>query len=215
MGARDVAVGSSGSLPGDMQRLWRAGEKGTYHMEYGFSNMGYEVNGAMGVKLAEPDREVYTFFGDGSYLMAHSEMLTCVQEGIRVHFCLFDNSGWGCIENLQNNQGNDTFGTVFRKRNPATGELDGEILPVDFAMNARGYGLKTYTIRTVEELRAALQDAVTQPLPVLYDIKVLPKSMTDGYESWWRVGVAEVSEQERVQKAYEDLARHIRDTRDY
>lgn len=82
-------------------------------------------------------------------------------------------------------------------------------------MNARGYGLKTYTIRTVEELRAALQDAVTQPLPVLYDIKVLPKSMTDGYESWWRVGVAEVSEQERVQKAYEDLARHIRDTRDY
>lgn len=215
MSAKDVAVGSSGSLPGDMQRLWRAGEKGTYHMEYGFSNMGYEVNGAMGVKLAEPDREVYTFFGDGSYLMAHSEMLTCVQEGIRVHFCLFDNSGWGCIENLQNNQGNDTFGTVFRKRNPATGELDGEILPVDFAMNARGYGLKTYTIRTVEELRAALQDAVTQPLPVLYDIKVLPKSMTDGYESWWRVGVAEVSEQERVQKAYEDLARHIRDTRDY
>ena len=215
MSAKDVAVGSSGSLPGDMQRLWRAGEKGTYHMEYGFSNMGYEVNGAMGVKLAEPDREVYTFFGDGSYLMAHSEMLTCVQEGIRVHFCLFDNSGWGCIENLQNNQGNDTFGTVFRKRNPATGELDGEILPVDFAMNARGYGLKTYTIRTVEELRAALQDAVTQPLPVLYDIKVLPKSMTDGYESWWRVGVAEVSEQERVQKAYEDLARHIWDTRDY
>ena len=215
MSAKDVAVGSSGSLPGDMQRLWRAGEKGTYHMEYGFSNMGYEVNGALGVKLAEPDREVYTFFGDGSYLMAHSEMLTCVQEGIRVHFCLFDNSGWGCIENLQNNQGNDTFGTVFRKRNPATGELDGDILPVDFAMNARAYGLKAYTIRTVEELRAALADAVKQPLPVLYDIKVLPKSMTDGYESWWRVGVAEVSEQERVQKAYEDLARHIRDTRDY
>lgn len=215
MAEKDVAVGSSGSLPGDMQRLWRAGETGTYHMEYGFSNMGYEVNGAMGVKLAEPDREVYTFFGDGSYLMAHSEMLTCVQEGLRVHFCLFDNSGWGCIENLQNNQGNDTFGTVFRKRNPVTGELDGDALPVDFAMNARAYGLKAYTIRTVEELRAALRDAVTQPLPVLYDIKVLPKSMTDGYESWWRVGVAEVSEQERVQKAYEDLASHIRDTRDY
>ena len=215
MSSKDVARGSSGSLPGDMQRLWRAGDAGTYHMEYGFSNMGYEVNGALGVKLAEPDREVYTFFGDGSYLMAHSEMLTCVQEGVRAHFCLFDNSGWGCIENLQNNQGNDTFGTVFRKRNPVTGELDGDALPVDFAMNARAYGLKAYTIRTVEELRAALKDALTQPLPVLYDIKVLPKSMTDGYESWWRVGVAEVSEQERVQKAYEDLARHIRDTRDY
>ena len=215
MGKRDIAVGSAGSLPGDMQRLWRAGEKGTYHMEYGFSNMGYETNGALGVKLAEPEREVYTFFGDGTYLMAHSELLTCVQEGLRVHFCLFDNSGWGCIENLQNNQGNDTFGTVFRKRNPETGELDGAPLPVDFAMNARAYGLKTYTIRTVEQLRAALADALTQPLPVLYDIKVLPKSMTPGYDSWWRVGVAEVSEQPRVQKAYADLSEHIRDTRDY
>ena len=215
MGKGDIAVGSAGSLPGDMQRLWRAGEKGTYHMEYGFSNMGYETNGALGVKLAEPEREVYTFFGDGTYLMAHSELLTCVQEGLRVHFCLFDNSGWGCIENLQNNQGNDTFGTVFRKRNPETGELDGAPLPVDYAMNARAYGLKTYTIRTVEELRAALSDALTQPLPVLYDIKVLPGSMTVGYESWWRVGVAEVSGQPRVQQAYQDLAEHIRDTRDY
>lgn len=215
MSKRDVAVGAAGSLPGDMQRLWRSGETGTYHMEYGFSNMGYETNGALGVKLAEPDREVYTFFGDGTYLMAHSELLTCVQEGLRVHFCLFDNSGWGCIENLQNNQGNDTFGTVFRRRNPQTGELDGDVLPVDFAMNARAYGLKTYTIRTVEELRAALKDALTQPLPVLYDIKVLPKSMTDGYESWWRVGVAEVSEQPRVQAAYNDLMAHVKETRDY
>ncbi len=215
MSKRDIAVGAAGSLPGDMQRLWRAGEAGTYHMEYGFSNMGYEPNGALGVKLAAPDREVYTFFGDGSYLMAHSELLTCVQEGLRVHFCLFDNSGWGCIENLQNNQGNDTFGTVFRCRNQATGELDGNVLAVDFAMNARAYGLKTYTIRTVDELRAALSDALTQDAPVLYDIKVKPKTMTDGFESWWRVGVAEVSTQERVQKAYEDLTAHIRETRDY
>lgn len=211
----DIAVGAAGSLPGDMQRLWRAGDSGTYHMEYGFSNMGYEPNGALGVKLAAPDKEVYTFFGDGSYMMAHSELLTCVQEGLRVHFCLFDNSGWGCIENLQNNQGNDTFGTVFRRRNDTTGELDGDILPIDFAMNARAYGLKTYTIRTVEELQSALKDALTQPLPVLYDIKVLPKSMTDGFESWWRVGVAEVSEQERVQKAYKSLVEHVKETRDY
>ncbi|MDD3411655.1 MAG: 3D-(3,5/4)-trihydroxycyclohexane-1,2-dione acylhydrolase (decyclizing) [Eubacteriales bacterium] len=215
MKASDVAVGSAGSLPGDMQRLWRAGERGTYHMEYGFSNMGYETNGALGVKLAEPDREVYTFFGDGTYMMAHSELLTCVQEGLRVHFCLFDNSGWGCIENLQNNQGNDTFGTVFRMRNPQTGELDGAPLPIDFAQNAAAYGLKTYTIHTVEELRAALADALTQDRPVLYDIKVLPKTMTPGYDSWWRVGVAEVSTQPRVQEAYKDLCEHISQTRDY
>lgn len=215
MSKTDIAVGAAGSLPGDMQRLWRAGEPGTYHMEYGFSNMGYETNGALGVKLAEPDREVYAFFGDGTYMMAHSELLTCVQEGLRVHFCLFDNSGWGCIENLQNNQGNDTFGTVFRFRNPQTGELDGPIMPIDFARNAEAYGLKAYTIRTLEELRTALREGREQPVPVLYDIKVLHGSMTPGFESWWRVGVAEVSEQARVQEAYEDLMRHVKETRDY
>ncbi len=215
MGCNDIAVGSAGSLPGDMQRLWRAGNRGTYHMEYGFSNMGYETNGALGVKLAEPEREVYAFFGDGTYLMAHSELFTCVQEGLRVHFCLFDNSGWGCIENLQNNQGNDTFGTVFRARNPKTGVLDGAPLPVDYAMNAAAYGLKTYTVRTVEELRHALSDALTQERSVLYDIKVLPKTMTPGYESWWRVGVAEVSTQKSVQVAYDDMAAHIKDTRKF
>ena len=215
MGSRDIAVGSAGSLPGDMQRLFRPGERDTYHMEYGFSNMGYETNGALGVKLACPAREVYTFFGDGTYLMAHSELVTCLQEGLRVHFCLFDNSGWGCIENLQNNQGNDTFGTVFRFRNPKTGELDGSIMPLDFAKNAEAYGLKAYSIRTEEELKAALRDALTQDKPVLYDIKVLPGSMTPGYESWWRVGVAEVSEQPRVQAAYDSLMEHVKETRKY
>lgn len=215
MNERDVAVGSAGSLPGDMQRLFRPGERDTYHMEYGFSNMGYETNGALGVKLACPDREVYTFFGDGTFLMAHSELLTCLQEGLRVHFCLFDNSGWGCIENLQNNQGNDTFGTVFRFRNEATGELDGPVMPVDYAKCAAGYGLKTYSIHTEEELKAALSDALTQPLPVLYDIKVLPGTMTPGFDSWWRVGVAEVSTQERVKVAYADMSAHVEKTRKF
>ena len=211
----DVAVGSAGSLPGDMQRLFRPGNAGTYHMEYGFSNMGYETNGALGVKLACPENEVYTFFGDGTYLMAHSELFTAVQEGLRIHYCLFDNSGWGCIENLQNNQGNDTFGTVFRKRNPATGELDGDILPIDFAKNAEAYGLKAYTIRTEKELLSALKNALKQDKPVLYDIKVLPGTMTPGFDSWWRVGVAEVSAQERVRKAYSDMQAHIDETRKF
>ena len=211
----DVAVGSAGSLPGDMQRLFRPTGRDMYHMEYGFSNMGYETNGALGVKLACPDREVYTFFGDGTYLMAHSELVTCLQEHLRVHFCLFDNTGWGCIENLQNNQGCDTFGTEFRFRDPKTGELDGPVIPLDFAKNAEGYGLKTYSIHTEEELKAALEDALKQDKPVLYDIKVVPGSMTPGYESWWRVGVAEVSEQPRVQEAYKSLCEHVDDTRKF
>ena len=211
----DVAVGSAGSLPGDMQRLFRPGERDTYHMEYGFSNMGYETNGALGVKLACPESEVYTFFGDGTYLMAHSELVTCLQEGLRVHFCLFDNSGWGCIENLQNNQGEDTFGTEFRFRNPATGELDGPLMPLDFAKNAEAYGLKAYSIHTEDELKAALADALKQDRPVLYDIKVLPGSMTPGYDSWWRVGVAEVSEMPRVREAYDSLVSHVKDTRKF
>ncbi|MBQ2546658.1 MAG: 3D-(3,5/4)-trihydroxycyclohexane-1,2-dione acylhydrolase (decyclizing) [Clostridia bacterium] len=215
MQKRDIAVGSAGSLPGDMQRLFRPGDRDTYHMEYGFSNMGYETNGALGVKLACPDREVYTFFGDGTYLMAHSELVTCLQEGLRVHFCLFDNSGWGCIENLQNNQGSETFGTEFRFRDPASGELDGPIMPLDFAKSAEGYGLKTYSIRTEEELTAALEDALTQDRPVLYDIKVLPGSMTPGYESWWRVGVAEVSAMPKVQAAYGSLTEHVKETRKF
>lgn len=210
-----VAVGSSGSLPGDMQRLFRPKNRGTYHMEYGYSNMGYEVNGALGVKMANPDSEVYTFCGDGSFLMGHSELYTSVQEGLKINVCLFDNMGWGCIENLQNNQGTDTFGTVFRARNPVTGMLDGGEIAVDFAKIAEGYGAKGYTCRTSDELRAALEDAKKQNISCVFDIKVLPKTMTPGFESWWRVGVAEVSKSETVAKAYEDMQENIKRTFDY
>ena len=211
----DIAVGSSGSLPGDMQRLFRPKNRGTYHMEYGYSNMGYEVNGALGAKLANPDVEVYTFCGDGSFLMGHSELYTALQEGLKINICLFDNLGWGCIENLQNNQGTDTFGTVFRARNPKTGMLDGADMTVDFAKIAEGYGAKAYSIHNSDELRAALEDAKKQDKSVLFDIKVLPKTMTPGFESWWRVGVAEVSKSETVAKAYEDMQAHIKETFDY
>ena len=130
-----------------------------------------------------------------------------------MHFCLFDNSGWGCIENLQNNQGGDTFGTVFRFRDPKTGQLDGDIIPIDYAMSAAGYGLKTYSIRTAEQLAAALEDSLTQDRPVLYDIKVVPGSMTPGYESWWRVGVAEVASEPRIRKAHADMLDHLKSVR--
>ena len=210
-----IALGSAGSLPGDMQRLFRPKDRGTYHMEYGYSNMGYEVNGALGAKLAKPEIEVYTFCGDGSFIMGHSELYTALQEGLKINVCLFDNMGWGCIENLQNNQGTDTFGTVFRARNPVTGMLDGDEIDVDFAKIAEGYGAKAYTIHTSQELREALADAKKQTKSCLFDIKVLPKTMTPGFESWWRVGVAEVSKSEKVAKAYEDMQAHIKETFDY
>lgn len=215
MGDEDIALGSAGSLPGDMQRLFRPKGRGTYHMEYGFSNMGYEVNGALGAKLAKPEAEVYTFCGDGSFLMGHSELYTAVQEGLKINVCLFDNLGWGCIENLQNNQGTDTFGTVFKARNPKTGMLDGAEIAVDFAKIAEGYGAKGYSIHNSAELRAALEDAKKRTEPVLFDIKVLPKTMTPGFESWWRVGVAEVSKSESVRAAYDDMQKNIKKTFDY
>lgn len=210
-----IAVGSAGSLPGDMQRLFRPKNRGTYHMEYGYSNMGYEVNGALGVKLANPESQVYTFCGDGSFLMGHSELYTSLQEGLKINVCVFDNMGWGCIENLQNNQGTDTFGTVFRARNPVTGMLDGDEIAIDFAKIAEGYGAKAYTCRTSQELRDALADAKKQDRSCLFDIKVLPKTMTPGFESWWRVGVAEVSTSETVAKAYADMQENIAKTFDY
>ncbi|MBR4766011.1 MAG: 3D-(3,5/4)-trihydroxycyclohexane-1,2-dione acylhydrolase (decyclizing), partial [Clostridia bacterium] len=210
-----IVVGSSGSLPGCLQRLWRSSRPKSYHVEYGFSCMGYEVCAALGVKLAEPDREVYTMVGDGSFLMLHSELYTAVMEHAKINVMLFDNSGWGCIENLQNNQGTDTFGTRFQERNPLTGMLDGPIVPVDYAKIAEGYGCKAYRVTNIKDLREALADSKKQEGPVLFDIKVAHGSMSDGYDAWWRVGVAEVSESERVRLAYEEMQENIEKARLY
>lgn len=210
-----VAVGSSGSLPGCMQRLWRSVMPKTYHMEYGFSCMGYEICGAVGVKLAYPQREVFAMVGDGSFLMLHSELYTAIQENAKINIMLFDNEGWGCIENLQNSQGTDTFGTRFTARKPQTGFLDGDIVPIDFAKIAEGYGCKAYRVRTLEQLHAALEDAKNQTCCTLFDIKVVHGSMSHGYGAWWRVGVPEVSESEKVQDAYETMNANIEKARLY
>ncbi len=208
-----IAIASSGSLPGCMQRLWKSKGEYTYHVEYGFSCMGYEICGALGAKLACPEREVYTMVGDGSFLMLHSELYTAVQEKAKINVMLFDNSGWGCIENLQNNQGTETFGTRFTRRTK-TG-LDGEVIVTDYAKIAEGYGCKAYRVSNEEELYAALEDSKKQSVPCLFDIKVAHKSMSDGYDSWWRVGVAEVSTSKTVQRAYEDMKENIAKARLY
>lgn len=196
-----IVTGAAGSLPGDLQRMWTTEVKDSYHMEYGYSCMGYEAAAALGCKLAEPEREVYAMLGDGSFLMLHSEFLTSLQEGKKINLLLFDNCGFGCINNLQMSNGIGNLATEFRYRN-AEGELQGGLIPIDFAKVAEGYGAKGYTARTLEELEAALEDAKKQKVSTLIDIKVLPKTMTDGYNSWWNVGVAAVSEKPEGQAAY-------------
>ncbi|MGG0463908.1 3D-(3,5/4)-trihydroxycyclohexane-1,2-dione acylhydrolase (decyclizing) [Priestia aryabhattai] len=210
-----VIVGAAGSLPGDLQRMWKSNKPNTYHMEYGYSCMGYEVSGALGVKLAEPAKEVYAMVGDGSYQMLHSELITSLQERKKINILLFDNSGFGCINNLQMSNGMGSFGTEFRYRNDETGKLNGNVMKIDFAASAAGYGVKTYRVSSLEELKTAIEDAQKQEVSTLIDIKVLPKTMTNGYESWWHVGVAEVSKNQHVQEAYEDKVKNLEMARVY
>ncbi|MGH0924352.1 3D-(3,5/4)-trihydroxycyclohexane-1,2-dione acylhydrolase (decyclizing) [Bacillus pacificus] len=210
-----IIVGAAGSLPGDLQRMWASRKTNTYHMEYGYSCMGYEVAGALGVKLAEPSKEVYAMVGDGSYQMLHSELVTSLQENKKINVLLFDNSGFGCINNLQMSNGMGSFGTEFRYRNQETRKLDGGIMKIDFAASAAGYGVKTYHVTSLEQLQEALIDAKKQTVSTLIDIKVLPKTMTNGYESWWHVGVAEVSKSQSVQAAYESKVSNLQQARSY
>ncbi|GIN78145.1 MULTISPECIES: 3D-(3,5/4)-trihydroxycyclohexane-1,2-dione acylhydrolase (decyclizing) [Bacillus] len=203
-----VVICSAGSLPGDLQRLWHSNVPNTYHLEYGYSCMGYEVSGTLGLKLAHPDREVYSLVGDGSFLMLHSELITAIQYHKKINVLLFDNSGFGCINNLQMDHGSGSYYCEFRT-------ADNQILNVDYAKVAEGYGAKTYKANTIEELKAALEDAKKQDVSTLIEMKVLPKTMTDGYDSWWHVGVAEVSEQESVQKAYEAKEKMLKSAKQY
>jgi len=210
-----VIVAAAGSLPGDLQRAWRSTSVDSYHVEYGYSCMGYEVNAALGAKMAAPQREVYALVGDGSYMMLHSELATSIQERRKINVVLLDNMAFGCINNLQMGNGMGSFGTEFRYRNPETGLLDGEFVPVDFAMSAAAYGCKTYKVKTAEELEAALADARKQTVSTLIDIKVLPKTMIHGYLSWWRVGIAEVSTAGGTAQAYEQQKAMLAKARKY
>jgi len=203
-----IVVSASGSLPSDMERLWRTRVSGTYHLEYGFSCMGYEVAGALGAKIACPDREVYCLVGDGGFWMLNSELLTAVQEGLKINVILIDNNGFHCIDNLQASQGIPHFGCEFRFRNPESDRLDGDYIPVDYATLASGVGFATYRAASSEEFTDALKAARAQDKPVLIDCKTERKSMTDGYDSWWRVGTPEVSKKDAVVKANRDMKKN-------
>ena len=209
-----IVVGASGSLPGDLQRMWTTDCKDTYQMEYGFSTMGYEICAALGAKLACPGQEVYAMCGDGAFLMLHSELITALQENKKINVLLFDNCGFGCINNLQMGNGIGNLATEFRYRDE-DGKLLGGLIPINYAMVAAGYGCKAYTATNLEELKEALEDAKKQTVSTLIDIKVLAKTMTDGYDSWWNVGLASTTGVEKQQKAYQQLLADRQKARKY
>lgn len=206
-------ITAGGSLPSCMQRMWRTDKRGGYHAEYGYSCMGYEVAATLGVKFAEPDNEVYCVVGDSSFQMLHSEIMTIMQERKKVNILIFDNCGFGCINNLEMNHGIGSLATEFRYTDGK--KPTGDLIPVDYAKIGEGYGLKSYTCRTIDELVAALEDAKKQEIACLFDLKVLPKTMTDGYESWWNVGIATTSTKESVREACEGVLAGRRESRLY
>jgi 3D-(3,5/4)-trihydroxycyclohexane-1,2-dione acylhydrolase (decyclizing) len=194
-GPDDVVVCAAGSMPGELHRLWRpTGPKG-YHVEYGYSCMGYEIAGGMGVKMAAPEREVFVLVGDGSYLMLSSELVTCVAEGIKLIVVLVDNQGYASIGGLSRTTGSGGFATQYRYRDPATGQLDGGRLPVDFAANAASLGATAVRAATIADLSAALAGARRGDQATVITIETDPSVPAPGPGTWWDVPVPEVADQ--------------------
>lgn len=202
-GPRDIVLCAAGSLPGDLHKLWRTRDEFGYHLEYGYSAMGYEIAGGLGAKLAAPDREVFVMVGDGSYLMMAQEIVTAVQEGIKLIIILIDNGGFASIGGLSQSLGSGGFGTRYLARNPATGQLDGEPVVVDFAANARSLGAHVIVAHTIADLKQALAEAKAATRTTVITIQTDREQRVGGYESWWDVPVAAVSTMPGVQAAYE------------
>jgi 3D-(3,5/4)-trihydroxycyclohexane-1,2-dione acylhydrolase (decyclizing) len=212
-GPRDMLVSAAGSHPGDLHKLWRTQSPNGYHMEYGYSCMGYEIPGALGAKVADPTREVFAFVGDGTYLMMPTEIVTSVQEGIKIIVVLVDNHGFGSIGSLSRSLGQGGFGTKYRARNATTGQLDGEPLCVDFVANARSLGAHAVKASSIAEFKKGLEEAKKADRTSVIVIETDASVGVPGYESWWDVAVAEVSELESVREArarYEEARKRER-----
>ncbi len=203
---RDVVVCAAGSLPGDLHKLWRTRSPKGYHVEYGYSCMGYEVAGGLGVKMADPGREVIVMVGDGSWLMMSSEIATSIQEGVRLTVVLIDNRGFGSIGGLSRSLGSEGYGTAYRSRGP-DGELSGPPLELDLAANARSLGAHGVHVSSTQELAEALERAREGDRTTVIVIDCDPSRGVGSYESWWDVPVAEVSTMPAVVQARADYER--------
>ena len=197
---RDVIVCAAGSLPGDLHKLWRTRDEKGYHLEYGYSCMGYEIAGGLGVKMAAPDREVVVLVGDGSYLMMAQELVTAVQEGIKLTVVLLDNRGFSSIGGLSESVGCGGFGTEYRRRS-STGQLDGDYVPVDFAANAVSLGVRAIAAADRASLSEAIAEARASRETTVVVVPVDRNARVGGYDSWWDVPVAETSTLESVRRA--------------
>jgi 3D-(3,5/4)-trihydroxycyclohexane-1,2-dione acylhydrolase (decyclizing) len=211
---RDVVINAAGSMPGDLQMLWRARDPKAYNVEYAYSCMGYEVAAGLGVKLAAPDREVVVLVGDGSYLMMAQELVTMVSEGLKVIVVLVQNHGFASIGSLSESLGSQRFGTQYRYRGDA-GRLDGDVLPVDLAANAASLGAQVLRASTVGEFRTAMTRAIAHPTTTVVHVETDLYGPNPPGSGWWDVPVSEVSELDSTRKAYDDYAAAKRNQRHY
>lgn len=207
---QDIVVCAAGSLPGDLHKLWRTRMPNGYHLEYGYSCMGYEIAGGLGAKMAHPERDVYVMVGDGSYLMMNSEITTSIQEGVKLNIIVLDNHGFSSIGGLSQEVGSGGFATSYRKRNPATGLLDGEPLPVDFVSLAAGLGAHAARATTREELEQAIVEMQRQGRTSVVVVEVDKEQRVPGYESWWDVPISEVSPIEAIRQARARYEQEVR-----
>lgn len=196
----DIMVCAAGSLPGDLHKLWRTRNPKGFHLEYGYSCMGYEIAGGLGAKMASPDSEIYVLVGDGSYLMMSQEIVTSIQEKRKLTIILLNNDGYSSIGSLSSSLGSEGFGTYYRYRNEETDQLDGGLLPIDYAANAASMGAHVLKAANITEFKAALQEAKTIATTTLIYIEVDRKKAVPGF-AWWDVAVAEVSEKSAVQQS--------------
>jgi 3D-(3,5/4)-trihydroxycyclohexane-1,2-dione acylhydrolase (decyclizing) len=205
---RDVVVCAAGSMPGDLHKLWRTRDAEGYHVEYGYSCMGYEVAGGLGVRLACPDRDVFVMVGDGSYLMMATELVTAVQEGIKIITVLVQNHGYASIGSLSESRGSQRFGTRYRYRNPKTGRLDGDKLPVDLAANAASLGVEVIKTTTAGEFADAIKAAKAADHSLVIYVETDPLIEAPDSESWWDVPVSATSTLDSTQQARKTYDEH-------
>lgn len=201
---KDVVVCAAGSMPGDLHKLWQTSDPKGFHLEYGYSCMGYEIAGGLGCKMASPDREIYVLVGDGSYLMMAQEIVTSIQEEYKLTIILINNNGYASINGLSNSVGVQGYGTKYRYRGNESGQLDGQNLPVDLAKNAESLGANVIPAESLDDFRLALEKAKLSDITTVVSINIEFEPRVPGYESWWDVPVAEVSEVKTAQSAYRE-----------
>ncbi|KAA6439448.1 3D-(3,5/4)-trihydroxycyclohexane-1,2-dione acylhydrolase (decyclizing) [Dyadobacter flavalbus] len=213
MDDRDVMINASGSAPGDLHKLWRATDPKNFHLEYGFSCMGYEIAAGMGAKMADPSREIYVICGDGGYLMNNHEIITSIQEGVRFTILLLNNNGYASIGGLSESIGSERFGTMYKYRDENSGQLSGSFLPVDLAKNAESLGAIVIKATDKDSLEEALSQARSNERTTVIYIETSLYRTVKGYNAWWEVPIAEVSASPSVQKAYETYRNNKKEQR--